>query len=92
MLDPIQILIVSVIVILTILLIIIGIEAFKVIKQTQKTLVRLNNVLDDVQTITSSVSVPISKISEMASGLQQGINVVHFITKLIEKRTEKTQS
>lgn len=86
MIDPIQILIIVVITILVILLIIIGIEAYKILRQTKKTLDRVNNVLDDVETITSSVAVPVSKISEIAQGFQQGVNIFHFLTKIIDRK------
>ena len=92
MIDPIQILIIAVITILVILLVIIGIEAYKVLKQTKKTLDRVNNVLDDVETITSSVSVPLSKFSEIAQGFQQGVNIFHFVTKLIDRKKENGTS
>lgn len=87
MVDPIQIFFVVIVTTLTVLLVIIGVEVFKILRQTQTTLKRVNGVLDDVETITSSVSGPVEKLSGLVQGLHQGANFVNFIQTLMEKKT-----
>lgn len=74
------------------MLIVIGIEAFKVLRHSKKTLEKVDDILDDVDTITSSIRAPISKISELSSSFQQGINVINFITRLIDRKKNNTES
>jgi uncharacterized protein YoxC len=86
MLDPIQILFIVVVTTLTVLLVIIGIEVFRILRQAKKTVERINLVLDDVETITSSVAGPVEKISGLMQSMQQGAQFVRFITGLIDSR------
>jgi hypothetical protein len=86
MLDPIQILFIVVVTTLTVLLVIIGIEVFRILRQAKKTVERINLVLDDVETITSSVAGPDEKISGLMQSMQQGAQFVRFITGLIDSR------
>lgn len=91
MIDIIQILITVVITVLTILLTIIGVEIFRILQEAKKTVKRVNNVLTDVERITSSVAAPIETATHVFSGLQQGIGVANFIVKLVETKFSKFQ-
>lgn len=94
MTDPIQILLAVVVTALTIMLIIVGIELLQVLKEARKTLKRTNAILDDIETISSSVSGPVSKFSNLIQGMQQGATVISTITRILEKRfgnDEKSQ-
>ena len=92
MLDPIQILFIVVVTTLTILLVIIGIEVFRILREAKKTVERVNNVLTDVETITSSVATPVQKLSGVFQGMQQGTQFFQFITGLINSRKKDPQS
>jgi hypothetical protein len=92
MIDPIQIVLTVVITILTILLVVIGIEVFGILKDLKKTLQRTNKILDDVEVITSTVSQPIEKFSGVISGIQQGVGLVQFVSHVLEKKSKKHAS
>ena len=96
MIDPIQILIIVVISILTVLLLVIGIEIFFVLKETKKSLTKLNDSLDkfdhvmgDIEIISQSVATPVNKFSHIIMGLQQGAGVVRFLTQVFNKVSDK---
>ncbi len=86
MIDPLQILFIVVITVLTVLLIIIGIEVYRTLQEAKKTLKRMNHVLDDVETITSSVALPVEKLSGIIEGFHQGASIIHFLTNIIERK------
>ena len=91
MTDPIQILLAVVVTALTIMLIIVGIELLRVLKEARKTMERTNRILDDVETISSSVSGPVSKFSNLIQGMQQGASVINTITRILDKRFGKSE-
>jgi hypothetical protein len=86
MVDPIQILIAVVVTTLTVLLIVIGIELFTILKEFKKTLGRVNQILDDVETISNSISTPVEKFSGLIMGLQQGAGILRFLEKIVDKK------
>lgn len=70
-----------VLVILTILLIILGIQVFFILRELRSTVAKANKVLDDTGMITESVSGPISTISAIASGVKTGVSIASLFKK-----------
>lgn len=83
--DPAQILLTLVIVILSVLLLALGIQVFFILMEFRKTITKANKVLDDTGLITESVSKPISNLSTLASGVKMGAMIARII-KGKEKR------
>ena len=81
MVDPAQLALFLVIVILTILLVVLGIQVFFILRELRKTLEKANKVLDDTGNITESVSGPISNISTLVTGLKTGASIAKFFKK-----------
>lgn len=88
MTDPAQILLFIVIIALTILLLILGIQVFFILKDLRKTITKANKVLDNTGEITGSVSAPLSSISSILMGLKAG----GVIAKIVKKATEGEES
>ena len=86
MLDPIQILLTVVVTTLTVLLVIIGIEVFRILQETKKTLERVNKILDDVEVITDTVTRPVEGMSSLIAGVKQGAGVIRVLSKLFKDR------
>ena len=86
MTDPAQIALLLVIVILSILLIILGIQVFFILRDFRKTISKANKVLDDTSQITESVSGPISSLSTLAMGLKTGASLAKFLRKKTEEK------
>lgn len=81
MIDPISIVITVIITVLVILLTIIGIEIYKTLKQFQKTLEKVNEILDDTQKLTN----PIAQFGSLVENLTSGAGLVKFASKFLEK-------
>lgn len=81
MTDPAQTALFLVIIALTVLLIVLGIQVFFILRELRKTVEKANKVLDDTGTITESVSGPISSFSSLAMGLKTGAMFAKFMQK-----------
>lgn len=87
MIDPAQTALFLVIIVLTILLVILGIQVFFILRELRKTIEKANKVLDDTGVITESVSGPISSLSSLAMGLKTGAKLAKIMQK--KKHHEK---
>lgn len=79
MIDTAQAVLVFVIIILTSLLLILGVQVFFILRELRQTIFKANKVLDDTGVITESVSGPISSISTLASGFKTGAAIAGFL-------------
>jgi uncharacterized protein YoxC len=84
MFDPAQILLFIVILILTILLLVLGIQVFFILRDVRQTIAKANKVLDDTGQITESVSAPLTNISQLVMGLKTGATFANIIKKIAE--------
>lgn len=94
--DAAQIVLLLVIVVLTILLIVLGIQVYFILRELRKTVMKANKVLDDTGSITGSVSRPISSLSSFATDAKIGtiITVAKVIKSFLGKerpRDKKTK-
>lgn len=76
MLDLTQTLLVVVIVVLTILLTVIGVQLILILKEFRHTLLRVNQVLDQLEITLHHLSSPISGIGGLIQGVRQGAKLV----------------
>ena len=83
MISTIQIVLLLVIVLLAILLIVLGVQVFLILKDFRKTVGKVNEVLDNTNDITQSISNPISSISSLLGNFKGGGSLVAII-KLIK--------
>lgn len=72
MTDSAQVVLVFVIAVLTVLLLVLGIQVFFILRELRQTVSKANKVLDDTGLITESVSKPISSLSTIVSGVKLG--------------------
>lgn len=79
MIDPAQTALFVVIIILTVLLVILGIQVFFILRELRKTLTKVNKVLDDTSLITESVSKPIASLSTLTMGLKTGATIARIL-------------
>jgi hypothetical protein len=85
MIDPAQTILFLVIIILTILLVVLGVQVFFILRELRKTIDKANKVLDDTGVITESVSKPIASLSTLTMGLKTGA----FIAKILQGSSKK---
>ena len=79
MIDPAQTILLLVIIILTVLLVVLGIQVFFILRELRKTIDKTNKVLDDTGVITESVSKPLSSLSTLAMGLKTGATIAKIL-------------
>lgn len=68
-----------VLVVLTSLLLVLGIQVFFILKELKRTVSKANKVLDDTGVITESVSGPVSAFSSLAAGIKTGVTIASFL-------------
>jgi hypothetical protein len=80
--DSVQLVLLFVIVVLTLLLLVLGIQVFFILRDLRVTIGKANKVLDNTEAITESVSEPVSFISSFLLGLKT-------ISKLVDGKKAK---
>ena len=89
--DTAQILLLSVVVLLSVLLLILGIQVFLILREFKKTISKINRILDDAAVLTESISAPIENFSSLLAGIKTGISFVNmFKAKKKQKKEEET--
>lgn len=78
--EPTQILLFAVVTILTILLLVVGIQVFFILRDTKKTLDKINKVLDDAGLVSGSVAKPIFGFANFVEGLKNIKNLADFVS------------
>ncbi len=68
--DTAQIILLVIISILTLLLVFIGVQVFLVLKEVKRSIQKVNQILDEAETITSSVMQPLSNFSSALNGVK----------------------
>lgn len=84
--DITQIVIVSSLILITATIVTSGIWLIKIFKELRITLTKTNKILDDAQSITSSVAKPVNSISEFVMGFKNGFS---FFNNLFDKKNKK---
>ncbi len=92
MVDVVQLVLLTVISILTLLLVILGIQVFFILAEVRKTVSKTNNILEKADSITESVRTPLSAISTIALGIKASslLSVAKFVRNLLIHDKEDT--
>lgn len=77
--DTAQILLLTVVGVLTLLLVVLGVQVFLILKEVRSTLSKANKVLDDAGVISRSISTPVSSLSTILSGVKIGSVIASFL-------------
>lgn len=88
MVDSTQILLIVVIVILTLLLSIIGIQVFFILREVQRSIQKVNKMLDDAGTISESIVKPIASLSSSITSFSGIAGLLNWLASR-KKRREK---
>ncbi len=81
--DPAQIILIIVIVLLSVLFVVLGVQAFFILREFRKTVSKANKVLDNTNVITQNVSVPLTSLSGIAAGIKTGASFISLFKKII---------
>jgi hypothetical protein len=82
--EPTQILLVIVVLVLTTVLTIVGVEVVFILKEFRTSIKKCNKILDDTGVISESIARPISDLSDLASGLK---TITGFLQTFLHERT-----
>lgn len=76
---------------LTVLIVIFSIFVFKILQELRETLRKINKILDDMGTISSSVAQPVSNLGSLVEGLKSGMKVFEVIGSFMGKHAEDAE-
>lgn len=82
MIDPVQAILLMVIILLTVLLLVLGVQVFFILRELRQTILRATRVLENTETITESVSGPMSFLS----GLILSTKSLSAISKILKNK------
>lgn len=85
MIDTVQAVLLFVIVLLSILFVVLGVQVYFLLKDLRQTLQRTNKILDDVEVITSGIAEPVSSFSSFINN-GSALGVAAKIFSLFSKR------
>jgi len=90
MIDSVQLVLFVVISVLTILLVVLGVQVYFILKELRKTISHANNVLSHANLITESISKPLSSLASLSTGFRAAsvVGVVKIIKSLLAKDDE----
>ena len=93
MIDPVQLVLLIVILVLTVLLVVLGIQIFFILKELRQTISKTNKVLDNADSITENIDVPLSALSSLALGVKASslITIAKFVRNLIGHDDKKRE-
>lgn len=80
MIDITQLLLTLVILVVTALLVILGVQVYYILREFRVTLQKANKVLDDTGVISESVSKPVSFLSTMLLGIKSGSRLLQVVS------------
>jgi len=87
-----QILLVIVVLALTSIMSIVGVEVFFIFKEIRRSMKKLNKMLDDMGLITESIAKPIAGFSGFISGIKSGADAIKLFTKNDQKKEKKEKT
>lgn len=85
MIDPIQAVLLFVILLLAILFVILGVQVFLILKDLRVTVQKTNKILDEVESLTENISEPVNFVRSVFLSS----NVLSMITKFFNIGKEK---
>lgn len=92
MLEPAQLLIFIVILVLTVLLIVLGIQVFLILRDLRVTINKTNKILDNADIITESIATPVSSLSSLIMGIKTGAGMAGIIKKVMDSADGKGEN
>jgi hypothetical protein len=90
--DFVQVVLLSVIIILTFLLVMLGVQVFFILTEVRKTVSKTNGILEKADAITESVKTPLSAFSTIALGIKASslLSAVKFIKSLLSHEKDES--
>lgn len=89
--DLVQVVLIIVISLLTLLLIILGIQVFFILSEVRRTVSKTNNILEKAESITETVQTPLAALSSLALCFKTSslVNIAKFIRNLLNQEKDE---
>lgn len=87
MIDLTQLVLIVVVSSLTIVLLLVGIQVYKILVEVRQSVVKMNKILDDTGQISESVAKPISAVSGFFLGFKGG-TILKSVLKVLKKHKD----
>lgn len=85
-----QILLLIVIIAISIILTVIGIQIISLLREAKVTLARADRILSDLEFLTHSITRSGSRLAGIAEGLQSGVKLVESFSKILVSKSKKS--
>lgn len=79
--DPVQLTIIVISFILTLLLVLLGVQVWYILKEIRTAIVKTNTMLDDAKKVTGTVGDSVSSMSGVVSGIKAALSVFRSFGK-----------
>lgn len=83
--DPLTIFLIIILTIITVLLVVVGIQVFFLVKEARFTLKKYNRILGKTDKIVTHVSDSMDEVSETVTGLKSGLKLVEAFSHWVQK-------
>lgn len=84
--DTTQVVLLSIVIILAVFLVALGFQAFFVLRDLRKTLVRMNQLFDDANDLVDQVRKPIGQAGNFITALVAGAGLTHLLKRGKEEK------
>ena len=92
MINTTQILLIVVVTTMTILLVVLGIQVYYILKETKKSLEKVNEILDNTVLVSSSIAKPVSAFSNSLSNLSGLTSLAGVLLSRLRKKGEDKEN
>lgn len=79
--DPTQILLFSVVTVLTILLVAVGVQVFFILREAKKALEKTNKILEDASFVSGAVAKPVAGLASFVDGLKSIRDLIDLVSQ-----------
>lgn len=79
--EPVQLVIIIVTLVLTILIVVLGVQVWFILKEIRLSIQKMNRMLDDMQKVTGTVGEGVSNLGGIMSGLKAGLSIFSSLRK-----------
>lgn len=87
--EPTQILLFSVVVVLTCLLVFLGVQVFFILREARRTMEKINKLLDSANLVSDSVARPIASFANFVDGVKNFGNLMDMVLNKKEVTLER---
>ncbi|MBI2034650.1 MAG: hypothetical protein HYT11_02860 [Candidatus Levybacteria bacterium] len=91
MVDTLQFALFFILVILTILVVILGVQVFLILKDFKRTVLKFNKILDDAGVVSEAISRPVGAFSTLTTSIKAGSTIVKIFKKVVSAVDRKEQ-